>query len=85
MMNANEARKNVENYNNKVVEAREDRVNTFLETKVNAKIEEYSRDGYNTCKVTCFVDRKDTELMIEKLEKLGYEVEQINNFVIIEW
>lgn len=85
MMNANEARKNVENYNNKVIETRENRVNNFLETTVNAKIEENSRDGYDTCKVTAFVDKEDTKLMMKKLEELGYEVEQINNFVIIEW
>lgn len=85
MMNANEARKNVEDYNDKVIKAREDRINRFLETTINAKIEENSCNGYNTCRVTGFADKKDTELVINKLEELGYEVEQIHGCLIIEW
>ena len=85
MMNAKEARANVENYNNKVIEEREKRVNRFLETTVNAKIEENSRDGYNTCKVTGFVDRRDTELAIQKIKELGFDVEQLDQWIMIEW
>jgi hypothetical protein len=84
-MNAKEARANVENYNNKVIEEREKRVNRFLETTVNAKIEENSRDGYNTCKVTSFVDKKDTELAIQKIKELGFDVEQFDQWIMIEW
>lgn len=85
-MNAKEARANVENYNREVEEARENRVNRYLETTVAREIEENSKNGYDIARFTVFVDKKDTELMIKKLEELGYEVDQINDkFIIVEW
>ena len=85
-MNAKEARAMVENYNKKVEEAREERVNKFLETTVAKAIEENSRDGYDIARFTPFVDNQDTELMIKKLKELGYKVEQVNNrFIFVEW
>ena len=86
MMNAKEARANVENYNKEVEEARENRVNRYLETTVAREIEENSKKGYDIARFTTFVEKQDTELMIKKLEELGYEVDQINDkFIIVEW
>ena len=86
MMNAKEARANVENYKNELARMKEERVNKFLETTVAREIEENSKNGYTVAKVTTFGDRTETELMIKKLEELGYEVSELNNsFVLVEW
>lgn len=86
MMNANEARKNVEEFNNQVIQAREERVNHFLNTTVEDEIKSKSNVGKHSCKVTQFVSQKDTELAVEKIEELGYTVSlEGNNFILIQW
>jgi predicted transcriptional regulator len=85
MLNAEMARKNVKEYENGIIAARVKKVMDFLENTVNAQIVENSRQGFNTCRVTKLIDKRDVDLAIEKLEELGYNVERFSHGFVIEW
>jgi hypothetical protein len=84
-MNAEMARKNVENYLEKTNNARIKRVEEYLETTVDTQIDKASNQGRTEAFVEKMAFQEENEILQNKLENLGFKVYDKGIKFAVEW
>jgi flagellar basal body-associated protein FliL len=84
-MNAKMARKNVENYLERVNNARIKRVEEYLETTVEIQINKASNQGRTEVFVEKMAFEEENEILQNKLENLGFKVSDKGVKFSVEW
>ena len=85
MINANEARKMVENYEEKAKARIIEKADKFIAEGVAQQVEKAASEGRTNVSVNQPMESAVREKVAEKLVALGYEVEDKISYYIVKW